>query len=144
MGELSPADGEILEYSPDEGCDFGITIELSVAGTAVKAHLDSGSPGFVTLLNKWQDKLPLTGKSAMVGLARTADGETEIRLATLDGNVKIGAHEFVKPKIEFADLGPMVEYDCGNVGYRLLKDFAVTVDQKNLRLRLHRVGTGGD
>lgn len=37
--------------------------------------------------------------------------------------------------------GEMVEHQCGNVGYRLLKDFAVTLDQKNRLLRLHRPST---
>lgn len=141
-GQLPPAKGEIIEYSPDRKRDFGVTIRLSVAGVNVKAHVDTGSPGFVTLLNKMQEKLPLTGKSRVIGLARTPQGEAEIRLATLDGIVKIGPHEFANPKIEFADLGPMVEHDCGNVGYRLLKDFAITLDQKNRRLRLRRAGAG--
>ena len=139
-GELAPPNGEIIVYSPDRERDFGVTIGLSVAGVNVRAHLDSGSPGFVTLLNKMQEKLPLTGKPQVIGLARTPQGETEIRLATLDGVVKIGPHEFTNPKINFADLGPMVDHDCGNVGYRLLKDFTITLDQKNRRIRLRRAG----
>ena len=137
-GELPDAGGDIIEYSPDKERDFGVTIEMSVAGVPVKAHVDTGSPEFVTLLTKMQDKLPLTGKPIVVGMARTPSGGSEVRAATLDGTLKIGTHEFVKPKIAFADLGPMVDHNCGNVGYRMLKDFSVTLDQKNRRLRLRK------
>ena len=135
LGELPPPNGETIEYSPDKQRDFGVTIELSVAGVTVKAHVDTGSPAFVALPISFEEKLPLADKPRVVGRARTPQGESEIRLATLDGTVKIGAHEFVRPKLEFNDLGPMVKYGCGNVGSRLLKDFALTLDQRNRRAR---------
>ena len=142
-GGLPEVGGETIPYSPDRERDFGVTISLSVAGVDVKAHVDTGSPGFATFLNKMQEKLPLVGKPRVVGMARTPMGNAQVRTAQLDGNVKIGVHEFTKPRIDFADLGPMVEHDCGNVGYRLLKDFAITLDQKNRRLRLRR-GSGAE
>jgi hypothetical protein len=64
------------------------------------------------------------------------------RTATLDGTLKLGQHEWTKPRIDFADLGPMLDYDAGNIGSGLPKDFAVTVDQKNHRVRFRRGGSG--
>jgi hypothetical protein len=78
-----------------------------------------------------------------VGMARTPQGEAEVRSAVLDGVLKLGKHEWAKPRIDFADLGPMLDFDAGNIGSRLLKDFAVTVDQKNHRVRFQRRGIGG-
>jgi len=142
-GELPQPDGETIEYSADEEHDYGVTVTLSVAGVPVKAHLDTGSPALVTLLNKFQEKLPMKGKPRVVGMARTPQGEAEVRSAVLEGVLKIGKHEWAKPRIDFADLGPMLDYDAGNIGSRLLKDFAVTVDQKSHRVRFRRGGSGG-
>ena len=116
---------------------------LSVADVPVKAHLDTGSPALVTLLNKFQKKLPLSGEPRLVGIARTPQGEAEVQSAVLEGVVKLGKHEWAKPRIDFADLGPMLQFDAGNIGSRLLKDFAVTIDQKNHRVRFRRGGSDG-
>ncbi|UCC32579.1 MAG: retropepsin-like domain-containing protein [Phycisphaerales bacterium] len=142
-GDLPRPDGETIEYSTDVEHDYGVTVTLSVAGVPAKAHLDTGSPALVTLLNKFQKKLPLKGKPHVVGMARTPQGEAEVRSAVLDGVLKLGKHEWAKPRIDFADLGPMLDYDAGNIGSRLLGDFAVTVDQKNHRVRFRRGGSGG-
>ncbi len=142
-GELPRPDGETIEYSADEEHDYGVTVTLSVAGVPAKAHLDTGSPALVTMLNKLQKKLPLKGKPRVVGMARTPQGEAEVRSAVLDGVLKLGKHKWAKPRIDFADLGPMLDYDVGNIGSRLLKDFAVTVDQKNHRVRFRQGGSGG-
>ncbi|MHC4698254.1 MAG: hypothetical protein ACYTFA_16095, partial [Planctomycetota bacterium] len=88
-----------------------------------------------------QKKLPLTAKPRVVGIARTPQGEAEVRSAKLDGTLKLGKHEWAEPRIDFADLGPMLDFDAGNIGSRLLKGFAVTVDQKNHRVRFRRGGS---
>ncbi|UCE60770.1 MAG: retropepsin-like domain-containing protein [Phycisphaerales bacterium] len=137
-GGLPEPDGETIEYSADKEDDYGVTLTLSVGGVPVKTHIDTGSPALVTFLNKFQKKLPLKGKPHVVGVARTPQGEAEVRSAVLDGIIKLGKHEWVNPRIDFADLGPMLDYDAGNIGSRLLKDFAVTVDQKNHRVRFRR------
>ncbi len=142
-GELPQPDGETIEYSADKEHDYGVTVTLSVAGVPGKAHLDTGSPALITLLNKFQEKLPLKGKPRLVGMARTPQGEAQVRSAVLDGVLKLGKHEWASPRINFADLGPMLDYDAGNVGSRLLNEFAVTVDQKNHRVRFRRAGSGG-
>lgn len=140
-GELPAPDGETVEYSADEKNDYGVTVTLSLAGVPVKAHLDTGSPALVTMLNKLQEKLPLKGKPQVVGRARTPQGEAEVRSATLAGVLRLGQHEWTNPRINFADLGPMVEHDAGNIGSRLLREFAVTLDQKNHRVRFRRGGS---
>jgi len=142
-GELPKPDGETIKYSADEEHDYGITLTLSVAGVPAKAHIDTGSPALLTLLNKYQKKLPLAGEPQVVGIARTPQGEAEVRSAVLDGVLKLGRHEWATPRIDFADLGPMLDFDAGNIGSRLLNDFVVTVDQKNHRVRFRRSESGG-
>ena len=137
-GSLPWPDRETLEYSPDKEHDYGVTIPVTVGGVSVKAHIDTGSPGFVTLLTDMQEKIPLKDTPRVIGRARTPTGESEIRAATLDGVVKIASHEFAVPTVEFADLGPMKASGAGNVGSRLLSELSVTLDQKHRRVRLHR------
>jgi hypothetical protein len=140
-GELPTPNGEVMAYSAEGAKDYGVTLTLMAAGVPVKAHIDTGSPGFLTLLNEWQAKLPLKGKPRVVGRARTPMGETEVRAATLEGTLTLGPHEFADFSINFADLGPMKQFKAGNIGSRLLSEFEVTVDQKNKRVRFRRPGT---
>ena len=141
-GELVRLDGETIEYSANGEPDGSITVMLSVTGIPAKARLDPGTPALITLLNKFQKKLPLKGKPRVVGIARTPKGEVEVRSAVLDGVLKLGRHEWTNPPIDFADLGPMLDFDAGIIGSHLLKDFAITVDQKNHRVWFRR-GEGG-
>ena len=76
----------------------------------------------MTVLNKLQKKLPLKGEPQVVGVARTPQDEAEVRSAELDGVLKLGKHEWTRPRLDFADLGPMLTYDAGNIGSRLLRD----------------------
>ena len=117
-------------------------IAASVGGVAVRVHIDSGSPGFITLLNKTQKQLPLEGEPKLVGRARTPDGSADVRAGKLKGTLKIGPFEYEDPQVNFADLGPMVRFDAGNIGYQFLKDFAITLDQKNHRVRLQQAKQG--
>ncbi len=141
--QLPEPDGETVEYSADVNHDYGVTVTLSIAGLPVKAHLDTGSPAFVTVLNKLDKKLPLRGEPQVVGMARTPHGEAKVRSAELEGVLKLGKHEWAKPRLDFADLGPMLTYDAGNIGSRLLREFSITLDQKNHRVRFRRQRNDG-
>jgi len=141
-GRLPPSGEGILRCSFDEKYGSILTIQPTVAGIAMNVHIDTGSPAVLALLSKWQKKLPLTSKPVKVGMARTPAGSADVYMARLEGTLKVGDHEFENPKVDFADLGPMLDYDCGNIGSGLLKDFALTVDQTNRRVRLRRGSDG--
>lgn len=138
LGRLPQNGNDILRCSFDEQHGSILTIKLTVAGIKMDVHIDTGSPGVLTLLNKWQEKLPLKEKPVKIGQANTPSGSTDIYTTTLNGTLQVGNYQFKNPKVDFADLGPMLDSDCGNIGSGLLKDFALTVDQKNHRLRLRR------
>ena len=137
-GALPALGGNVLPLDPGAKQDPCPALTVSVAGVVLRVHIDSGSPGFITLLNKTQKQLPLEGEPKLVGRARTPDGSADVRAGKLKGALKIGPFEYEDPRVEFADLGPMVRFDAGNIGYQLLKDFALTFDQKNGRVQLRQ------
>lgn len=130
-GELPPADGgEVLDFTWDEGIPM---IPVTIAGAPHMAHLDSGSPIGLTVPASVAETLPFTADLAVVGRARTLNAEFEIREAPLDGAVSIGAHRFDAPVVRVQGRMPAV-----NVGYELLRGFAITLDQRAARVRFGR------
>jgi predicted aspartyl protease len=133
---------DTMPYSSQEEGDYGVTLRLSVGDASLKAHVDTGSPSFLTLLGRWEAELPLAGEPIVVGTAYTPSGSSEVRGAELDGVVTLGGHSFRNPSIDFADLGPMMDFDAGNIGSAFLESFALTIDQTNQRVRLRREASG--
>jgi hypothetical protein len=130
-GELGPADGaRIFQY---EESDRLPTVTLSVAGTKVRVHLDTGSPGQISLPGRYMRTLPLKSEPVLRGKARLVDAEIELYAAPLDGTVSLGEYTFEGPEIVFADRFP-----AGNLGHGVLREFAVTMDFRNRRVKLDR------
>jgi hypothetical protein len=130
-GELGPADGaRIFQYEESDGHP---TLTLSVAGTDIKAHLDTGSPATFSLPRRYMKSLPLKSEPVHRGTARLVDAEIELYAAPLQGTLRVGEYTFEDPEIVFADRFP-----SGNLGYGFLGHFAVTLDLKNRRVRLDR------
>jgi hypothetical protein len=77
--------------------------------------------------------LNFAGEPRVVGRARSATGEMEIKQVELNDVIKLGRHEFPGATIVFPALG-----DLANVGLKALSQFVITFDQKNGRLRLTR------
>jgi Aspartyl protease len=131
-GDLPKADGaEILDYKNEAGV---AQVELSVGDKKIKAHLDSGNTiGAFVFPTAFVEKSSLAGEPRVVGHARSASGEMEIKQAQLKDVVKLGRHEFPDATVTYPALG-----DIGNVGVKILGQFVITFDQKNERVRLKR------
>ena len=131
-GELPKADGaEVLDYKNDAGIT---QVELSVGDKKIKAHLDTGNAiGTFVLPTAFVEKLSLAGEPRVVGRARSASGEMEIRQVQLKDVVKLGRHEFPGATVTYPALG-----DIGNVGIKVLSQFVITFDQQHERVRLTR------
>jgi predicted aspartyl protease len=129
-GELPKSDGaETLDYKNAAGI---AEVELSVGDKKIKAHLDSGNTmGSFILPTAFVEKLSLASEPTVVGRARSASGEMEIKRAQLKDVVKLGRHEFPDAAVIYPALS-----DIGNVGVRILSQFVITFDQKNERVRL--------
>ena len=131
-GELPKSDGaEILDYKNDAGI---VVVELSVGDKKIKARLDTGNAiGAFVFPTDFAEKLNFAGEPRVVGRARSATGEMEIKQVQLKDVIKLGRHEFPGATIVFPALGEM-----GNVGLKTISQFVITFDQKNGRLRLTR------
>jgi hypothetical protein len=129
-GALPPADSaEIFAYDSRQRLPG---IRILVAGREFDVDLDSGAPGGITLPTSAADKLPLAAAPVEVGRARTLDGEFPILRAKLKGKVQLGRYVVENPDLGFHDM----PHSHGNIGFEILKRFAVTVDRENHRCRL--------
>ena len=131
-GELPKPDGsEVLGYKNEAGI---VTVELSVGDKKINARLDSGNAiGAFVFPTAFVEKLSFAGEPRVVGRARSATGDMEIKQVQVKDVIKLGRHEFNDATIVFPALG-----DLGNVGLKTLSQFVITFDQKNERLRLVR------
>ncbi|HEX8076633.1 MAG TPA: aspartyl protease family protein, partial [Chthoniobacterales bacterium] len=131
-GELPKANGaEVLDYRNAAGI---AELEISVGDKKIKAHLDTGNAiGAFVFPTAFAEKLSFAGEPRVVGRARSASGDMEIKQVQLKDVIKVGRHEFADPTIVYPALG-----DTGNVGIKTLGQFVITFDQKNERVKLTR------
>ena len=131
-GELPKANGaDILDYQAEHGVP---SVALGVGKLKIKAHLDSGNRiGAFVFPTSFVEKLTQTSKPLVVGRARSASGDMEVKQVPIKELVRLGRHEFPEATITFPALG-----DTANVGARILNQFAMTFDQKHQRVRLTR------
>jgi hypothetical protein len=131
-GELPKADGaEILDYKSKGGIPL---LELSVGSTKIDAHLDSGNAiGAFVLPTAFAEKLTRASEPVVVGRARSASGEMEIKQMRVKDVIRLGRHEFPDATVTYPALS-----DIGNVGAKTLSQFVVTFDQQHERVRLTR------
>ncbi len=107
------------------------TVEVDFGEYSVDAHLDTGSMGSILLPGSQQERVELEGEPRLLGSARTRGGEFEIKGAKLKGDVSIAGHMLEAPQVSFSDV-----FHHANLGYDVLRDFALSFDQKNGLLRL--------
>ncbi len=131
-GELPKADGgEVLDYKNAAGI---AEVELSVGDKKIKAHLDTGNAiGAFVFPTAFAEKLNLAGEARVIGRARSATGDMEIKQVQLKDVIKLGRHEFPDATIVYPALG-----NIGNIGLKTLGQFVITFDQKSERVRLSR------
>jgi hypothetical protein len=125
-----PNGDDIVPYSDEDGVP---SITIRVDSLEMIAHVDAGSMGGFVLPEKVMDRLPLAAEPVVIGRASTISNTFEIKGAPLRGTVSIGGIEFVDPRLEFQPIMP-----DANVGSRVLRDFRVSFDTRNKRIRLTR------
>jgi len=131
-GELSLANGaNILSFENPHVIPI---VELSIGDLKMKAHIDSGNiSGKFMLPAALVDKLKLASEPITVGRARTVSNEIEIKEVRLTDSIKLGSFEFNQPTITFPAIA-----DAVNIGLKTLREFSLTFDQKNRRVKLER------
>ena len=130
-GTLPPANGaDILNFEIENRIPV---IEVAIGKIRVRAHLDSGNfvAGFI-LPEEIVEQLQLLSEPVSMGLARSVSNRIELKQARLRDMIRIGRFEFPQPTISFPALSD------SNVGFKVLRDFALTFDQRNKRIKLVR------
>lgn len=104
-------------------------VELTIGGKKVQTDIDAGSPALLTVPLAVSKELTLNGEPEVVGQGRTVSGPFEILAAEVKGDVTIGPRTLSNPRVDIVERFPRA-----NIGYRFLRDFAVTFDAKNGRV----------
>lgn len=111
-------------------------IEVAVGKLRMKAHVDSGNfvAGFI-LPEEIVEQLTLLSEPVTVGHARSVTNQIEIKQAQLKDTIRIGSFQYPEATIAFPALSDT------NVGFKILRDFAITFDQKNKRMKFERAAS---
>jgi hypothetical protein len=131
-GELPAANGaDILSFEIENRIPV---IELAIGKLRVKAHIDSGNfvAGFI-LPEALVEQLVLLAQPVTVGRARSVSNQIEIKQAQLKDTIHIGRFDYPQAMITFPALSNT------NVGFKILREYTLTFDQKNKRMKLVRV-----
>lgn len=130
-GELPRADGStILDYTLKHGSIPMITLRFGEQ--EVPAIIDSGNIRGVELGTGWIRRLRHAGYRRLIGRGASATREFDVFEVPLADELRIGRHRFPVPLVTFSEA---FDADDGNVGSTMLRNFAVTIDQRNRRVR---------
>jgi hypothetical protein len=130
-GALPKANGaDILPFEIENRIPV---IELAVGRLRMKAHVDSGNfvAGFI-LPEEVVEQLTLLSEPVTVGHARSVTNKIEIKQAQLKDTIRIGSFQYPEATIAFPAPSDT------NVGFKILREFAITFDQKNKRMKFER------
>lgn len=132
---LSANERGVISYDSES---TQIEIKIDVAGTAVAAHVDTGSMGEFTLPGEMMNSLSLQENQSATK-AKMVGGERDIKFAQLDGNIEFADFEFKNPNIAFMTPSP----GSGNIGSGILADYIVSIDQKSHLIEFRKPADGG-
>jgi len=130
-GALPKANGaDILPFEIENRIPV---IEVAVGKMRMKAHVDSGNfvAGFI-LPEEVVEQLTLLSEPVTVGHARSVTNKIEIKQAQLKDTIRIGSFQYPEATIAFPAPSDT------NVGFKILREFAITFDQKNKRMKFER------
>jgi hypothetical protein len=133
-GALPKANGaDILPFEIENRVPV---IEVAVGKLRMRAHIDSGNfvAGFI-LPEEVVEQLPLLSQPVTVGHARSVTNKIEIKQAQLKDTIRIGGFQYPEATIAFPAPSDT------NVGFKILREFAITFDQKNKRIKFERAPT---
>ena len=108
-------------------------IELAIGRIHVPAHIDSGNfvAGFI-LPEEIVEQLQLQSEAITVGGARSVTNRIQLKQVQLRDTISVGSFAYPQPTIAFPALADT------NIGFKVLRDFLLTFDQKSRRMKLQR------
>lgn len=120
----------LIKYSSESKI---IATNINIAGLDVEAHLDTGSPSGFALPFALKDKLRFEDDPVEEGGIRTPSGNFKKWSATLSGAIELAGIRYENPRVELIEGFPAV-----NIGYNVLKELKVTIDQERSVMRIER------
>lgn len=131
-GELPPPNGrDVIAYELRERMPY---IKADVGGVAVWINLDTGAEAPLIFPIAALQTLRLASPvSAGPAVWNQAVGQAETKEARLEATLQFGAHSIERPRVLF--MSSLDEYLMGS---GLLRDYTVTFDTKNRRVRIAR------
>jgi predicted aspartyl protease len=130
-GELpKPDQSKILSFESPYGTPI---LELSLGNMKVKADVDSGDGLGLTIPTSVAEKLRFASEPNVTRKGESISGKFEIKEVKLKDTLRVGRYKFLKPKIQFTDA-----FDNINLGAGMQREFSITFDQKNKRVRFER------
>ena len=137
-GELPRANGrDILDFTQPRQARSIPVIAVEMCGQPTEFALDSGMGGWAAFTEEIADRCTYAYGPVDGPKRRMVDREIDTRVARLNGRMKFGAYTVEKPY-------GVVSGDADRhtvIGSRILENFAVTLDQKNSRVRFARQDT---
>lgn len=128
QGALPEPDGRtVLALDPGRPTP---TVEINLGGQALKANIDTGSMGGITVGQAAADTLTFVSAPTAAGQAQTVSGAFEVRQAQLAGDMTLGGQTFARPTVTV-----MPHFRVGNLGGDFLRGQVMTLDMANHRVR---------
>lgn len=131
QGSLPAANGsDILNFEIE---NLIPVIDVAVGRMRMKAHIDSGNyvAGFL-LPEEIVEQLTLLSPPVTAGRVRSVSNTIEMKQAQLKDTIQIGSFRYPEATVTFPALSDT------NIGFKILKDFVLTFDQKTQRMKLER------
>jgi len=107
-----------------------LDIPVQIGEVRLSGHIDTGSPGVLSVPNGFADRLPLTGPVSTIGRARVVDAEFEIREAPIETTARVGDASIPLRTVHFAEL------PVANLGTAGLHGLTLHVDWERERFAL--------
>lgn len=134
-GALPPANGrDILDFTQPRQRGSHPVIPVNVSGKTYDFTLDTGMSGWIAFPMDVADHCTFSHGPVSGPKARTLDREIETRVARLNGRATFGDIVLENPH------GHVLQDESRSplLGSRILQEFALTLDQKNSRIRFAR------
>lgn len=126
-GELPEPDGKSVL-----ACDYKMglpSIKCELAGKSLELTFDTGAALSMALAESQKGDVPLKGELKTVGISKRLNTEEKVNEARAAGDLTLGTFHVRNPRLTYAGVRSIMGYD-------VLKNFALTFDRKNQRVRL--------
>ena len=131
-GNLDESDSAVLSFDDQAG---SIRFPIDVSGVTVPMVLDTGSPGGFTLPKALESRFKFHSALQQGPTIRLVGGAHPTWRASLDGTVRLGNVTYRDPEVILTTIAD----EFGNIGFNVLRELRVTLDQANGLVRFERV-----